>query len=55
MQIPVMQDGDFVLSGSHAIFRYLARKFKVADHWYPKDLKSRAKLEQYLDWHHTFL
>ena len=54
-QIPVMKDNDFVLTESHAILRYLSQKFKVEDHWYPNDLKQRAKVDQYLDWHHTFL
>ena len=35
------------------ILKYLARKNKVADNWYPKDLKLEAKVNQYLDWHHT--
>ena len=38
---------------SMAILKYLARKYHVADHWYPEDLKVRAKIDQYLDWQHT--
>lgn len=40
---------------SHAILRYLATTRNVPDHWYPKDIVTRAKVDQYLDWHHTFL
>ena len=42
---------------SHAIMRYLALSHKVADHWYPHtgDLKKRARVDEYLDKHHTWL
>jgi glutathione S-transferase len=31
----------------------LADRFpEVAPHWYPKDIKQRAKVNMYLDWHH---
>lgn len=39
--------------GSVAIFRYLARTRKVADHWYPSDVKLQAKVDEYLEWQHT--
>ena len=35
--------------------RYLAVSRNVADHWYPADLKKRAKVDMYLDQHHNFL
>ncbi|KAL5672686.1 hypothetical protein ACJX0J_016992, partial [Zea mays] len=45
-------DGQF----AHAILRYLASVFPgVADHWYPADLFTRAKIESILDWHHSNL
>lgn len=40
---------------SHAIMRYLARTHNVPDHWYPKDILKRSLVDQYLDWHHSFL
>ena len=64
MQVPAMQEVDaetgevmFTLLESHAIMRYLALSHNVADHWYPntKDLKKRALIDQYLDWHHSSL
>lgn len=35
--------------------RYLCRKYSLPDHWYPSDNKKRAKIDEYLDWHHTNL
>ena len=32
--------------------KYLAISKSCEDHWYPKDLKLRAKIDEYLDWHH---
>ena len=50
------KDGeDFILGESHAILRYLADTRGAADNWYPKDLKKRAKVDEYLDSHHTDL
>lgn len=37
---------------SVAILRYLCREFKVADHWYPKDSKAQARVDEYLAWQH---
>lgn len=45
----------FILSESHAILRYLQKSRKCADHWYPEDIKKRSMVDQYLDWHHTFI
>lgn len=53
--VPVLVDGDFVLYESAAILVYLAQKFGVPDHWYPRDLRARALVDQYLHWHHTHL
>lgn len=40
---------------STAILRYLCDSRNLADHWYPSDLKKRAKIDEYLSWHHTNL
>ena len=41
-QVPAIKDGDFCLSESHSILRYLAESRGCPDNWYPKDLKKRA-------------
>ena len=39
---------------SHTMMRYLHETRGCADHWYPRaDLRKRAKIDEYLDWHHT--
>jgi len=45
----------FYLFESHAMMRYLAQTRQCPDHWFPTDPKKRALVNQYLDWHHTFL
>ncbi|KAL1771445.1 glutathione S-transferase theta-2 [Sigmodon hispidus] len=50
-KLPVLKDGDFVLTESSAILIYLSSKYQVADHWYPADLKARARVHEYLGWH----
>jgi glutathione S-transferase len=50
-QVPVLEDGDFALSESSAILKYLADK--VDSPAYPKDLKKRAKVNERMDWFNT--
>eukprot|EP00092_Neocalanus_flemingeri_P034310 GFUD01037313.1.p1 GENE.GFUD01037313.1~~GFUD01037313.1.p1 ORF type:complete len:239 (+),score=80.54 GFUD01037313.1:147-863(+) len=52
MKVPVIKDGDFALTESVAMFRYLAREKGVADHWYPNDSKAQARVDEYLEWQH---
>ena len=51
--MPVLQDGDFVLTESSAILKYLADK--VDSPAYPKDLKKRAHVNEVMDWINTNL
>jgi len=46
--IPVLEDGDFRLSESSAILKYLADKINSPA--YPKDLKARARVNEVMDW-----
>jgi glutathione S-transferase len=49
--VPVLEDGDFRLTESSAILKYLADKFNLPV--YPKDLKQRAKINEIMDWFNT--
>ena len=46
--VPYLVDGDFGLSESAAILRYLAEKTGSAA--YPKDLRERARVNEVMDW-----
>ncbi len=49
--VPMLEDGDFRLTESSAILKYLASKFEKPH--YPKDLKKRAKVDEAMDWFNT--
>jgi glutathione S-transferase len=51
--VPVLEDGDFVLTENSAILKYLADK--VESPAYPKDLKQRARVNERMDWTNTQL
>jgi len=51
--VPVLVDGDFVLTESSSILKYLADRFNLP--LYPKDLKLRAKVNEAMDWFNTNL
>mmetsp|Transcript_16520 Transcript_16520/g.14421 ORF Transcript_16520/g.14421 Transcript_16520/m.14421 type:complete len:171 (+) Transcript_16520:201-713(+) len=50
-----MTEGELILNESHTILKYLHLSRNCGDHWYPKDVKKRAIIDQGLDWHHTHL
>lgn len=49
--VPMIEDGDFKLTESSAILKYLADK--IGSSAYPKDLKQRAKVNEMMDWLNT--
>jgi glutathione S-transferase len=49
--VPMLEDGDFRLTESSAILKYLADK--IGSPAYPKDLKQRAKVNEAMDWINT--
>lgn len=49
--VPVLEDGDFVLTESSAILKYIADKNDSPA--YPKDLKQRARVNERMDWINT--
>lgn len=55
-KVPAIQEDDgFTLFESHAILRYLSKKYNVPDNWYSSDPRKMALIDRYLDWHHSYL
>ena len=50
-QVPVLEDGDFRLTESSAILKYLADRQGSAA--YPTDLRKRARVNERMDWLNT--
>jgi glutathione S-transferase len=51
-QIPVMQDGEYILWESNAIVRYLCAKHSMGS-LYPENLQQRFDAERWMDWQQT--
>jgi glutathione S-transferase len=49
--VPVLDDGDFRLTESSAILKYMADKINSPA--YPKDLRQRARVNERMDWINT--
>jgi len=52
--VPVIADIDgYAVEETAAILQYLCEKKMLSDHWYPKDLQTRARVNYFLHWHHS--
>ncbi len=51
--VPMLEDGDFRLTESSSILKYLAERFNSPT--YPKDLRQRARVNEMMDWTNTQL
>ena len=49
--VPALEEGDFRLTESSAILKYLAARFDLPE--YPQDLKERAQVDSVMDWFNT--
>ncbi len=49
--VPMLEDGDFRLTESSAILKYLASKFELPE--YPTELQARARVDERMDWFNT--
>jgi glutathione S-transferase len=49
--VPMLEDGDFRLTESSAILKYLATTFELPS--YPRDLRRRARVDEAMDWFNT--
>jgi glutathione S-transferase len=47
-QLPVLEDGDTVLSDSNAILVYLAMQYDASHQWLPKDAVAAAEVQRFL-------
>ncbi|CAH1407202.1 unnamed protein product [Nezara viridula] len=54
-QVPVIDDNGFIVRESVGILRYLCREKGIPDHWYPKESKAQAKLDEFIEWQHIGL
>ena len=52
-KLPTIDDEGFILTESHAIMTFLARKYQAEEPFYPIDIYKRATVDSYLHWHHA--
>ncbi|XP_037934938.1 glutathione S-transferase theta-3-like [Teleopsis dalmanni] len=52
-KVPAIVEGNFKLAESIAILRYFSNKNYIAEHFYPKDVQKRARVDEFLQWQHN--
>lgn len=53
--VPTLVEDDFVLWESNVILRYLAAAHADGHRFWPKDVRARARVDQWMDWQQTTL
>ncbi|PRP78545.1 glutathione S-transferase theta-1-like [Planoprotostelium fungivorum] len=48
--VPFLNDAGFTVIESNSILRYLAEKYTSDSYWYPREIHSRSRIDQFLDW-----
>ncbi|CAD0201189.1 unnamed protein product [Chrysodeixis includens] len=54
-KVPVIDHNGFILTESVAILKYLSRENLIPDTLYPTESKQRARVDEFLEWHHAGL
>ena len=52
-KVPALVDGSLRMGESHAIIDYLIQKHQIQEQWGWDDLPLRARVQEYLHYHHT--
>lgn len=48
--VPAIEDNGFAMFESTAILKYICNKYNLPDHWYPKDVQKRARVDEAMSW-----
>lgn len=51
-KVPAINHDGFKLSESNAIYHYLGRQGILPEEYYPKDIETRTKIDEFLSWEH---
>ncbi|XP_045773143.1 glutathione S-transferase theta-1-like [Maniola jurtina] len=54
-KVPVIDHNGFILTESVAIIKYLSRENLIPDSLFPKESKSQARVDEFLEWQHLGL
>jgi glutathione S-transferase len=49
-RIPAIEDSGYTLYESTAILKYIVNKYRLPEHWYPKDLNKQGRVDEALAW-----